>query len=342
MAIVWGIICGMLCLLPGWGVGLSALLSLIVPGSGLYAIVVGLIINSIVEARVGNSSSGNIYAGVVGDVGNGGVELGNQLIIWKTIVWIVGVVVGLLLPPILGGGGIFVTALILVIMLGSLGDKWWTGVVWVCAVTVLMSVCQVAGIGDPVTVIGLSLFVIPNIAVSHSSNIPLGNAFPNILTLIWGTLVAVAAPGVSPQSIVSVIDGRAGRMTAYITTAVVEVLVEGIGLAQIYKGGTLGKALISSYVIAPNVWVLVSTCALALCVGFIGLQLNNSLGSSVGLYSESSAKFIGTVVGVIGLVIFTGPWALLFIPLGFAITTFIGSLLPDPSIRGLTFISLLV
>jgi len=349
MAILWGIICGFLCLLPGWGVGLSALLSVIVPGSGLYAIVVGLILNSIVEARVCNSSSGNIYAGVVGDLEVNSCNeqsLGNSLIIWKTGLWIVGVLGGLLLPPILGGSGLFITCLVFIVLLGTLGDKWWTGIVWVCAVTVLMSICEIAGISDPVTVIGLSLFVIPNIAVTHSvvdSSSVAGNAYPNILTLIWGSILAIAAPGVSPQAISTMVEARAGRMTAYMTTAVIEVLIEGIALGQIFKGGELGKALISSYVIEPNVWVLVSSCALALCVGFIALTLNNSLGnSSLGLYNKSNAKFIASIVGVVGLMVFTGPWAFVFIPLGLAINAFIGSLLPDPSVRGLTFISLLV
>lgn len=341
--IIWGALCGLLCLLPGWGVGLSALVSLVVPESAAYAIISGLIVNSIVEARVGNSSSGNIYAGVMDIESGAEVELGNQLILCKCICWIIGVSAAMIFPfGSTGGGLMFVTYLMLIILLGTLREKWWTGIAWISAVAVLMSICTAVGVNDPITVIGLSLFVIPNIAVKSSSNLPLGHAIPNFITLIGGTAIAMIAPGVSPQAITTMLGKREGRMSEYITTAVVESLIEAIGLAVAYGGGSLGKAIITSYVIAPNSWMLVSSCLLAIVVSYLALSVNNGMGESNSFYSESNVKFLGSIIGVVGLILLTGVWAVVFIPLGLAITGFIGRLLPDPSARGLTFISLLL
>lgn len=342
MEVLWGLICAMLCLLPGWGVGMSALVSNLVPGSGLYAIAGGLIINSVLEARSG-AGSGNIYLGVFNyRLGVDEQKFGEALINWKTIVWVVGIIVGLLLPPLLGGSGLFATALGFLIVVSNSGkDGWWKAIVWLCGVTVLMSVCTIANLSSPVLVIGLILFVIPAVGTVPSGVAVVLDGYysPNWLSLIGASLLSILTPGVSPQAMTTIVERRSGIFTAYLTTAVVETFIEAIAVGQLVIGGGVGKALVTAYAIVPSVWAAALSVGVVIICRQLALAVNARWSGGIAI--EGQLRFWASCVGVVAVVILAGIWALALIPLGLIINHCFGRTL-EPGIKGLTFISLLI
>lgn len=338
MTTLIGVLISLTTLIPGWGTGLALTLTTLYPNTGLPILCSSLILNTIPEG-LNSETSGNSY----GVIFNERLKL-NQiktLITWKAICWISGLGIGLYYPPFLGNGNVTLSFIILVAILSKYKNNIKIlAISYVLSVATLLKILNFIHVPNPIIVVSLLLFVIPNglkvkkikRKVNLEEEIYQQNVEPNILVILWSTLWGLFAPGVSPQAISSQFNKELNSTTRYISLLCLEPLIEGIGLAQAYKGETLGKTLVSSYVILPDFKVLITSVGIIIFMSLLAYWLIDNVN-----FDYSNTELTASAVGIIGLIVMTHLWAMPLILLSLIIYYFLGDL--PTEVKGLTFLA---
>lgn len=342
IGVLGGLLCGLTTLIPGWGVGLACWLSILLPGASLYALLSSLVVSSIMEAR---STNQDMFGAMFNNKLIVNSELlTNSLLVWKVIVFIVGLIVGSLLPPVLGGS-VFVTNLVLVmVMLASVGltSTIWRGIIWLAIVQILMLLLDAMGVAYPILVIGLLLFIIPNGLVACTSkntiSITASEFGVNPITLLVGLLGSIGTIGISPATVIRAVGKNDSLISNYMGVLVSTVGIEAIALGQALQGGDLlGKAMVSLYV--NSVTISYSTVLAGLAVVFISTAIAYLINQR---YKGVYAPYVSAYVGCCGVILLTGLWAIVLIPLGLAISYLYKSLKLPVEAQGLTYVALVL
>lgn len=337
MEILWGIVCGLGCIIPGWGLGLSLVLAMLGPeGSGVYAIASGIVFNSCIEAE-SPVFSGSLYTGNFNyklEIDH--AELFELILRYKVIAWVIALTLGVVIGRVGSGGSLTVTWFLVVFLLHRQGKNWNQCIGWIIGVKSLVYlISEVAQLDQSITIVGIVLFVLPSVFNGEDYSIE-GMAIdgsPNWVTVWWSSLLSLGAPGVSPAAVTSSLEKVDGFTTAYLSTLVVEVVIEGFALGQSFNGGNVGKALMSTATIMPGAWVL----GFSVGVFFV------STAVAIWLYPHLryvKMNFVAGVVGALTLVLLCELWAIPLAIIGFLLAMQGRGL--KGSTKGLTFVGLLI
>jgi hypothetical protein len=346
--LLWGIGCGLLCLIPGWNVGLSLLVSVYVQHSSLYALVVGLIVGTIVECRINSSNIyGSIFCYNFNISKSIKIRLSKEVIKWKSFIWVIGIIIGLLSPAIYRGTPFYTSLFVIIILSGAeLKKNLYPSILWLIIVQVLNGVLEAMAIENNIVVIGTMIYTLPacfNAKVNPNLSLKVGNVnhiyTPNLGSIGVAGLLSIVSPGISPSVISAHIDQNISKTTiinSYLNTILCNVLIESFAYGQLVKGNSVGKSLLSIYsnYVSYSSIVLV---IIALIVAYIiSLGINN-------IYPADINPYIISGVGLLSLIVLTGIWALPLVGLTYILWHINKKLnISSGSAQGLSYVSLVL
>lgn len=345
-----GVIAGLLCLVPGFGISSAALIGLIFSqNAGIFAICTGLMSSSYIESRSG-LATGNIFiASMQTEVCVDERILFKKLIDWKLVYWLVGIGVGFLVPSSIGGSVFLSCLMIVIIALRLTPENWQLCLIWLAMTQGLLLVLNWLGVTYPIGVLGTVCFIIPNLMLEHrhdrayieteDSNKILS---PNAVDSLLGSLIAVFTPGISAQ-VITISFSKSSTVNKYMTTAVIEPLIEAIALVGLFKSNLLGKALIGTYGQIISIQEIIICCLLVILTRQLLLKTNLIQITKLNKFNSNELRFIASVVGVVGVISACGFIAsIIAISLGAGISWASTKMEIPLEARGMTFIASLV
>lgn len=344
MELLYGIVCGLLIIVPGWGLALSLIVASAVPGSEQFALISGLLFSSYKESYITNSSGGNAYLLSGVELKTDPRELCKTLLNSKAIVMIVSLVIGIYMPPIIGTSKLL-SIIIAFYLIARIKTTTGIGgaIIWVTIINILVSVWLVHITTMPITILGVMIFSIPQALQGIQLN--LGNDQENNthLTVDYGSIglasaVSLATPGISPHAICQLGSPNSTLILKnYVSIAALEGVIEAFSLAQVSRYGEG-----SSRALAPLFCGTVNPLKCIACIIIVVLILKNIL-VQYNIYNieEYSLKYIALGVSVIYLVVEIGLLlGLGVIIVGIILSSILSKIVP-PSAYGLTYITLI-
>lgn len=341
--LIWGLLCGSLVLIPGVNVGVVMLCTVPVQGSSVYALFVGLILESIVNTRI---SSNNLYGAIYNYRFEGSVcskrKLSVEVIKWKIVSMIFGVILGLIFPPVIGGIPFLTIVLSLIVMCEQKEGSVWLTLVWLLGVQGLVHFLSHIN-GSGILLIGTMLYTIPTCFNYKSRPAIEGGvggtalAVPSFGSILVSTFLSILSPGVSPNLISTYIDSksRCSVMSSYMNALLCNFLIESFAVGQLIRGNSIGKSLLSIYSNYITIYSLLGLLVVISISVYVGIWVNN-------IYPPDVNPYIVSLVGVVTLVVVSGIWAPVLGAISIGVYFLTKRLALPPSIQGLSYVALVL
>lgn len=345
-----GVVAGLLCLVPGFGISSAALIGLIFSqNAAIFAICTGLMASSYIESRSG-LATGNVYvASMQTEVCVNEKVLFKKLVDWKLIYWLIGIAVGFLVPSSIGGSVFISCVVIVVIALRLTPENWQLCLMWLVMTQGLLLVLNWLGVTYPIGVLGMVCFIIPNLLLEQKHDRAYIETYdtnkilsPNAVDSLIGSLVAIFTPGISAQ-VITISFSKSSTVNKYMTTAVIEPLIEAIALVGLFKSNLLGKALIGTFGQVISFQEILLCCLLVALTREILLRTNLIKLIKLDKFNSNELRFIASVVGVVAVISACGFIAsVIAISLGASISWVSNKMGVPLEARGMTFIASLI